>query len=158
MAKLTSRGEAWAGNWYARLISELGRCGCRSLREFAAQNGLVAYSDIAAQLDGPFVSVQMVTVMRREFLADGDPSGFVADCLSRYLVEYVTAEPDRVRDRERQAAEAVAACGAAIGEGGDAILMVWSALKDKILDGWLPNGPLDSVVRDAVGAHRWQLS
>jgi hypothetical protein len=153
MTKLTSHGEAWQGNWRARLAAELERRGANSLRAFADENDCRTYTAIASALDGPFAPIQMVTAMRSEFETQGDLSGFVADSLFRYLLEYTAAPIDQKRLRESQAAEAISACGAALGaEHEEAILEVWSKLREKIVEGWLPDSPSDPVVQNVVSS------
>jgi hypothetical protein len=160
MAKLTSQGEAWQGDWQARLAAELGRRASGSLREFVAVNGCVTYEEIAAALQGPFVPIQMVFAMRAEFAAAGDWSGFVADCLFRYLRQYTLAPATNRKRREQQASSAVGACTAALPTGMDddfsGVLQVWRMLKERILDGWLPSSPKDPLLAEAVDAwDRW---
>jgi hypothetical protein len=151
-------GEAWQGNWPERLTSELNRRGIASLRAFAESVATTTYTDIAAALEGPFAPIQMMMAIRKEFHDRGDAKGFVADCLYRYLTEYVRASVVERESREVQAAQAIGACGAAIGSGNSAsILEVWHGLKDRVLEGWLPGSPDDALLVDALKSHLWRI-
>jgi hypothetical protein len=158
MGKLSSRGEAWHGNWQTRLASELKRRGFDSLRRFADESGCATYRAIASALDGPFAPIQMMMAIRSEFEREVDPAGFVADSLSRYLSEYTQAPVGHREERESQAAQALGACGAAIGDSNEeALVAVWRLLRDQILAGWLPSSPKDPTLRGAVDAAFWRF-
>lgn len=158
MTRLTSRGEAWQGDWQARLASELHRRGATSLRRLVEDLGCATYPEAASALDGPFAPIQVMSAMREEFERDSDPGGFVADCLAKYLVEYVRAPAAQRRTRESQAAQAIGACGAAIGsENEEALLAVWRALKERVLGGWLPSSPSDPNLQMAIESESWRF-
>lgn len=157
MAKLTKHGEAWRGQWQLRLVQELQRRGFASLRAFARDAGCVTYTDIASALDGPFAPIQMMMAVRAEFEKEADFRGFVVDSLARYLIEYTAANAEQRTQRESQAARAVGACAAAIGDANqDALFRVWDTVRERILDGWLPAGPHDPILTTVVNAELWR--
>lgn len=159
MRRPTSRGEAWGGDWQSRLGLELGRRGATSLRGLAAEMGRSTYPEVAAMLDGSFAPIQMMMAIRAEFERDADPAGFVCDSMARYLVEHVRAPVSQRRARESQAAQAIGACGAAIGgHNEEALLAVWRRLKEDVLGGWLPGSPSDPILCAAVHAEPWSFS
>jgi hypothetical protein len=152
-----AHGEAWQGDWQARLASELERRGFDSLRAFAERNGHGTYTAIASALEGPFAPIQMMMAIRSEFESNADFVGFVCDSLYRYLSEHTSAPPINAALRESQAIDAVSAVGAAIGAKNDsAILEVSRMLRQKVSNGWLPNSPSDPVLLESMNAATWQ--
>src|SRR5205809_668290 len=116
---IARRGEGWEGDWQARLAAELKRHRVSSLLALADQLGQATYTEMASALDGPFAPAQMMMTIRDEFMATDDLKGFVADCLYRYLTEYVKAPTTNRASREFQVAHAIGACSNAIGSANN---------------------------------------
>ena len=158
MSGPSSHGEAWRGDWQDRLAAELKRRGFGSLRAFSKENRCTTYTAIANALDGPFAPIQMMMAIRSEFRQNADAVGFVADSLFRYLSEYTRAPATQAKVRESQAAQAIGACGAAIGDANDeSLFSAWRTLRGPILEGWLPTDTDDPSLRLAIDILPWQL-
>ena len=121
------------------------------MREFADEKGCRTYTEIAEALDGPFAPIQIVMAIRAEYDKENAEIGFLSDCLARYLTEYIVAPSTRPDLREKQAAQAIGACGGALGANGeDVLLQAWGELRERVIAGWVPSGPSDEVLLSAV--------
>jgi hypothetical protein len=155
---LASRGEAWHGNWQTRLANELAERGM-SLREFVAFTQCSTYAEICDRLTGSYAPVQMMMALRVEYVEAGEINQFVVDSLFRHLVDYMRQAASTRSVRESRAAAAFAAWETALGaENEQAADSVWNRLRDRVLEGWIPSGPEDQVLVDAIGDANWKLA
>ena len=144
-------------NWPEQLYRELKRRGVGTLLAFADGIGSTTYAGLAEALESHCTPFQMMIALRNEFVERDDARGFAADCLYRYLHEYVTAHVDQNARRDQQAVDAFAAWEAALGGANDESRLVSRLLRDRVLDGWLPSGPDDLLLVGVMAAQRWRI-
>lgn len=137
---------AWEGDWKARLGERLLLAGFATASAYADAHPLRSLVELASQLGGDVVAVQILWQLRAE--AESDPPARSRLARSLLARELVSAIPDGWGDVER----CVLAMGSWAGSldlDFPAMSAVFARLRELAPRGWRPSGPDDPILLEA---------
>lgn len=156
--------DVWGKDWKEKIYDRVRARGFKQMRDYLANQPTATYHQLADQLGEDVAPVQLTMMHVAEAHADGAHAFREAakDCLVRYLRERLPLGWGRVPLDQRELTESFMNTKAFVGwessiEEVDRAMApyidgVWDQLQELAINGWLPEGADDEVIRRAFDA------